>query len=380
MGDPRKWLMLSESAWLAGLAMAFGLPWWAWLWPLLSYVVLGYRRWSPTVMVLLIVAGLAGPSVFSHLPLVLVTAAALWRGFSLSRNDFLDMRFAFVWGILAAVGEFIARPAWGWIPLLFVVGFSLVAMVPYGKRPLWERWGFAGQLLGAGVGIGLAAAAFLWLVPWGRIIRTVFFTALTPVFWLLKFIPLKQLHSKRTRSQLPFRSKPALPRPKHLAANGPPHLIGLLLIVLGVITALAVLYWLWRYLRRTHQPVADAKDDSAVIHEHIDKPVDWFRSPFAPLPPVRAAVRKLLQEAHKRGHARNESESFREWASALLEEQAPETSLRLYDEVRYGNRADTRESADTFRQDWPAWSNGARPAGLASRLITRRPADPDRTP
>jgi len=370
VNDPKKWLILSECAWLAGLGLVFGLPWTVVIWPLALYVALGYRRWSPAVLILFLAGGLAGPIIFSHLPLVAVTAVALWRGLSLSRNDFLDMRFPFVWGILGSIAEFIVKPAWGWIPLLLVASFSLIAMVPYGKRPLLERWSFALQLLAIGVISGLAASALIWLTPWGSILRSAFYLIATPITWLLSLIPFAKLKAKPNKAKgiVGKISAPKIPHPAKY--TGPNHWIAPVLISLAIVLALALLYLLWRYLNRQNRPPAAVKDDRAIIHEHIERPANWFRNPFSPLPPVRTQVRHILQEARKHGHSRAETETFREWAKLAHQEKTPEAGLLLYDEVRYGDRPDTREAAESLRHTWPEWPKEERP-NLGARILGR---------
>lgn len=372
MNDPKKWLMLSESSWLLALALVLGIPWTHGLWPLALYIGLGYRRWPPAFMVAFLVAGLAASIAFFHLPLVMVAAVALWRGFSLSRNDFLDMRFPFVIGVLASVSEFITRPSWGWIPLLLVAAFSLMAMVPYGKRSLRDRSGFAGQLLVAGVLSGLAASALIWLMPWGKVLHGLFTVVATPLVWLLHFIPFAKLKA-RPQKGVSVKGRPSVPKIPHQHYQGPPHWLAPLALAMAAVAALGLAYLLWRHLRRSTAPVVVHRNDPAIIHEHIERPADWLRNPFAALPPVRSTVRRILHEAKGRGKGRVDSDTLRQWAQATHPHQNLEDSLRLYDQVRYGNFPDTREDAQHLRQSWPSWPEPDKPtlAARARRRIRR---------
>lgn len=349
----RAGVFLAELAWLLGFGIVLGVGFPLVLWALCIYALGAVRRWSPLVSVALIAGGAVGGQVFGHLPLLLVTTVALWRGIRLGRDPYDDTRLPFLWGIAAGVGEFLARPVVGGPVLIAVAAFSLVAMVPYGRHGRSERVVFAGQLLAVGIGVAGAAAAILWIIPWGRLgnlLLTAIIDLLRP---LLSLIPPLHLKGKPF-SPHTLTGKTRLGKPKIPVAHGHPAWPEYVLIGLGVLAAAALGWLLYRVFRNHREERVERADEEAVIRERVEVVADWFSNPFEPLPPVRAALRRLLAEARRRGFPRDPAATVRQWAQTHPE-SVPDEAIRLYEAVRYGHAADTRDDADRLRALWPPW-------------------------
>lgn len=358
-------VFLAEFAWLLGFGLVLGIGFPIVLWAVFIYALGAVRRWSPILTVALIAVGVAGGQFIGHLPLLLTTAVALWRGIRLGRDPYDDTRLPFLWGIAAGVGEFLARPVIGGPVLIAVAVFSLVAMVPYGRHGRSERVLFAGQLLAVGVGLAGAAAAVLWIIPWGRLgnlLLTAIIDILRP---LLSLIPPLHLKGKPFSPHTP-KIKTKFGKPKIRVTHAHPHWPEYVLIGLGVLAAATLAWLLYRAFQHNREERADRVDEEAVIRERVEVAADWFTNPFEPLPPVRQALRRLLIEARRRGFPRDAATTVREWAEAHPD-PVPDEAIRLYEAVRYGSAADTRDGAERLRALWPPWPRPPRPTRAARR-------------
>ena len=137
------------------------------------------------------------------------------------------------------------------------------------------------------------------------------------------------------------------------ATGGPPTLW---LTLVGGVTLLGAGFWLRRRMLRDWEPEDErGPSPGRVLLER--RPVTV--SPDAPsaLRHTRRVIYQQLRHAAGRPYAARPGETVREWARRVFDEAAL-SAVQLYEEVRYGDAADSAERATQTAEGWPPRPKG----------------------
>lgn len=290
--------------------------------------------------------------------LLVALGAAIWLGsvpaalFGLAALGASRLRASRV-GSTARAGYLTAVVAWAVLalvapplqPALLVVAVAgLVA----------QRKGLA-QTLGPAAGAALAALALavgavwlLWAVPWDALaVNTLGRLGGLVVGLIVSLIPPLRA---RKPSHHGARQPRGLEAFRHHAADSA-HIGADVMTAAAALVLLALVVWI---LRRRPARLQSAAQEAGGVHVHIEALLPDSRPPehSGRLSPLRQLVRRRLAQARRRGWGLEPGQTLRQWLAAHYQNPPAGDIANLYDSVRYGGQADTREQAQTARQLW----------------------------
>ncbi len=242
-------------------------------------------------------------------------------------------------------------------PTLRVVLIAVAALGLLSQRSwLEDTLGTAVLVSAAALASSLAVVGLLWIVPWDALVANTLGRAGGWVAaFLLDLVP-------RFRTKKPPHQKS--PASRGLAGSHHPavlhaHFGADVVAVLLVLLLLAVAVWL---VRRQHPfPVAEeqSRDQVQIRIDAMTGPQSAWR--FERLAPVRAVARRKIRIAKRRGSGPRPGETLRQWLSAGPGESGGGPVAQVYEDVRYGGAADTKEQAAVFRRLWEKVSQSGGP-------------------
>ncbi len=257
------------------------------------------------------------------------------------------------WAVLALVAPPL-QPA-----LLVVAVAGLVA----------QRKGLA-QTLGPAAGAALAALVLavgavwlLWAVPWDALaVTTLGRLGGLVVGLIVSLVP--PLRAGKP-SHYGARQPRGLEAFRHHAADSA-HIGADVMTAAAALILLALAVWI---LRGRPARVGGVAQEAGGVHVHIEAlgPQTLRSEQLGRLSPLRQLVRQRLAQARRRGWGLEPGQTLRQWLAAHYQNPPAGDIANLYDSVRYGGQADTREQAQTARQMWVKEALLPRPDGPTPR-------------
>ncbi|PSR32426.1 MAG: hypothetical protein C7B46_14310 [Sulfobacillus benefaciens] len=345
----RHWLTLTswlmDLAWLLGLVYLC-LPRPATLMALagIAFVAQRWRRWPFVVSIgMAATLGALGYQIYrSDLAAGLVILGVFWG----LLGHLNTPQRAVTWAVLFTAAEgFWDRDLWWLVWVVIILGIFYASS----ELPLSGRGGRLRNSLVGFVGlISLIAAALMtivfWLIPWAWIIEN---TAGRVAAGLVRLIPslhLPKHHlSPRVGGNLGHLSKVV-----HKA--GP--IETMILSVLAALVVIGVIWIVWSFLHLMDTEDPEDRQESFIVRESlIDVQGHQQFGSHQLLPPVRRLVQRHLRKLRHSSYARLRGETLRQWFERVYGTQG--IPVDLYEQVRYGARSDTWESARLVADHWP---------------------------
>ncbi len=241
----------------------------------------------------------------------------------------------------------------------YLTPWAAVAFIPIAAFSLWALLGASRAhpstarprvQLATGLAVlsalgAVAIAALARIIPWRTLLGGVFSLLALP------FRLFSEGHPFQVRSHInPFATKSRkVPHPFPLAA--PNH--AALWVIIGLVALLAIaaiIFFGRRYWSESIQPIDAEADPIQISRETLseeDTMVPLFRS-REKLTPVRHFVRRRHEIAQDK---RKPGETLRDWLRRI-DPGVPDEAIRLYEEIRYGDREDTASRRRTIESLW----------------------------
>lgn len=332
-----------HSPWLVDTTLVFG-------------AIMGTRKaWRPALRFLISLALIAVVVLFSPstTSILLQTTMALIALGEARASRVAPNRTIIGALVLVTIATFIhAAAAFGFIPVGIIGILSLLTgdEVDSSLQRDRTRLGFTLALI-ASVG-AIIMALILSIFPWQTVIADVFSVIAYPLIALLSRISLGNLRTRKTQSTPTPISKTqhALSQHSHL-----PTALSTSFIILGILVLAAILYGAYRYWSKADTRIGDSDDHDVILREALapnERSQPWRRR-NRPLGPVRSLIRTRLIQARRRRQERASGETLREWVMRIRPNHDNELIITTYNQIRYGESADTREARERIEAQWP---------------------------